>query len=37
MEFGGWIMLGTMWGGVLALGIYCFGKLFSGEEDNNVL
>ena len=33
MNTGGWIMLALMWGGVFALGIYCFGKILS--ENNN--
>jgi hypothetical protein len=33
METGGWIMLGILWGGILSLGIYCFGKILSQEKD----
>jgi hypothetical protein len=33
MNVGGWIMLGLMWGGVLILGIYCFRKILT-DEDN---
>ena len=32
MTTGGWIMLTLMWGGIFALGIYCFSKVL---EDNN--
>lgn len=33
MTVGGWIMMICMWGGVIALGIYCFCKILS--KDNN--
>jgi hypothetical protein len=36
MEFGGWIMLGLMWGGVLLLGIYCFGKILTDDGDTEL-
>jgi hypothetical protein len=29
-------MLIVMWGGVLALGIYCFTKVFSGDNDREL-
>lgn len=36
METGGWIMLGFMWGGVFVLGIYCFRKILSKDDDTNL-
>jgi hypothetical protein len=36
MNLGGWIMLIMMWGGVFALGIYCFQKIFSDKNDTEL-
>lgn len=36
MELGGWIMLGTMWGGVLVLGIFCFSKILRDENGTDL-
>ena len=36
MNTGGWIMMILMWGGVIALGIYCFGKILSENGDTSL-
>jgi len=34
MNTGGWIMLSLMWGGIIALLIYCFSKVFWGKKES---
>jgi len=36
MNTGGWVMLALMWGGVIALGIYCFSKVLSENGDTDL-
>ncbi len=36
MTWGGWLMMGLLWGSIFAVGTFCFKRILSSDDDSDM-